>query len=287
MEKIRVYFDYNIYVLIQQGKFIYEKCNDIDIFYSVSHVEEYYKAIMSDTDLKHQEENEEMKDIIVNLSKNVILNPSKKRIIAINESFDDCLKRCENDDTRNIVNKNGEKLYSINKKAVDELHDKDKSTKNNTNISKELIWEREEVKNELNGFDVYLKNYLLNYRKTLMSQYGKRAYTKELDICVPTGFKLVQGCFKNGYDSFSLLELVIEFLNNILCKCGYNKDEDKRKTQSGIHDCSHIIYSTYCDYFISRDSRLTNRANAIFFYLGLDTKAINLEEFINMLERKK
>ena len=98
----------------------------------------------------------------------------------------------------------------------------------------------------------------------------------------PKEFILERECLKKEY-SFALLEMVIEFLNNdVLCACGYCKDKTERTTQSGIHDVSYMIYSTYCNYFASKDSNCVKRVETIYCYLGLNTHAIHLDEFLNM-----
>lgn len=43
-KKIRAYFDYNVYDILLRDFWEYQENKNIDIFYSVAHVEEYFKA---------------------------------------------------------------------------------------------------------------------------------------------------------------------------------------------------------------------------------------------------
>lgn len=95
MEKrLRVYFDYNVYDLIQRNKFSYTKRNDIDVFLSVSHVEEFFKAKENDVENKNEEKLQNIQELMKNLSKSgILLKPSKSRIVAQKEAFEVCLDR--------------------------------------------------------------------------------------------------------------------------------------------------------------------------------------------------
>lgn len=150
-------------------------------------------------------------------------------------------------------------------------------------MSKKEIWERVEVTNELKKFGTYYELYKKCQKVALINKYGYNVICLINEREFPEEFQLKYKCFEKNSYSFALLELVIEYLNNVLCGCGYNKDRSVAKTCSGIHDVSHIIYSSYCNYFVSCDKGLVARANAIYEYLGLDTQAISVKEFENML----
>ena len=142
---------------------------------------------------------------------------------------------------------------------------------------------RPEVIECLRMFPKFYECYEDISKNVLLKTYGLKAFWLEnYNQKPPKEFILERECFKKEY-SFALLEMVIEFLNNdVLCACGYCKGKTERTTQSGIHDVSHMIYSTYCNYFVSKDSNCVKRAEAIYYYLGLTTHAIHLDEFLNM-----
>lgn len=266
--------------MIIRKKFIYDKQNDIDVFYSVAHVEEFFKAEKNDMKNANTEKLQEMKSLIKSLSKTgVILNPSMKQIIAKEETFEMCLKRVRTYDTRENVQRNGENLFSVIKEKKAKLQENDSTVINNSNLNSKEIWKRPEISEELKTFGSYYEAAKKMQTVLLLSCYGLEGAAILRKVQLPKDFRLYYRCFENDEYVFSLLELVIEYLNNVLCSCGYHKDKTVDKTRSGIHDVSHIIYSTYCHYFVSQDRGLIARANAIFEYLGLTTKAITLEEF--------
>lgn len=228
---------------------------------------------------------EKMKKLMISISKQgIILNPSEQRIIAKRETFDECLIRVMKYDTRNIVERNGRYLDELNKENIKILQKKEHAVKNNSNLNAKEIWKRPEVINELSKFDEYYKNYVYASQILLYQNYGGEASSVLKKKKLPPKFQLHYKCFDTYDYEFSLLEMIIEYLNNLLCKCGYHKDKNVAKTCSGIHDVSHMIYATYCHYFVSCDSGLVERANAIYEYLGLEVKAIAVEDFRNKFQ---
>ena len=45
-----------------------------------------------------------------------------------------------------------------------------------------------------------------------------------------------------------------------------------------------MIYSTYCNYFVTDDRNLIPRAKAIFYYLKIPTEVLTLDEFLEKME---
>ena len=82
------------------------------------------------------------------------------------------------------------------------------------------------------------------------------------------------------------MEIIFEFLHSTLNKCGYNRDK-KTTVISGIYDTTHSIYGTYCDYFVSSDDRLRKRISAIYYYLGVSTKVVTFNDFLNIADESK
>lgn len=276
----RIYLDYNVIEALSKDRICLPK-GDYDIYCSVAHGEEYYKACCNATS-EYLEAALQIKEIIKRIcKKGVVLNPSKKRVIAKVEKFEDCIERIKKYDTRDVVNKNGSLLFHNNKEAVSELRKADNKSTNNSNLSYNEIWLRPEVIKYIEYFPDFYNDYLNLSNNALLKIYGHKNFLRiKNNQKFPKEFTLAKDCFKKDY-SFALLEMVIEFLNdNVLCACGYCKDKTERTTQSGIHDVSHMIYATYCDYFVSKDSNLIKRAQAIYYYLGLNTQAINLNDWL-------
>lgn len=278
----RIYLDYNVIEDLSKERIPLPEGN-YDIFCSVAHGEEYYNACCNATE-EYKKAALKVKETLTTISKKgIVLNPEKNGIRAKPEKFDDCIDRIRKNDTRDFVNRNGSLMYQNNKEAVSKLKRLDVESVNNSNLTYDKIWLRPEVIERLGLFQNWYKNYDAASGYALLKAYGFKSFLLDKsNTKLPKEFNLERDCFKKEY-SFALLEMVMEFLNNdVLCTCGYCKDKTERTTQSGIHDVSHMIYATYCNFFVSKDANLVKRAKAIYYYLGLNTRAICLNEWLDM-----
>lgn len=119
--KIRIYLDYNIYDGICKKKIedsIFRNKNT-NVFLSVAHAEEYYKACKNDVEDENSDKLSDIFNEMISLTPNGILNPSKTRIKNINEKLNVCLERVRKYDTGNIVTNNGKALHEIQKESVE------------------------------------------------------------------------------------------------------------------------------------------------------------------------
>lgn len=285
--RIRVYLDYNIYDRICKN-IVDDKIfknNNVKIFLSVAHAEEYYKACKNDIDSKNYDKLTDTFNEMISLTSCGVLNPSKTRIINVNEKFNDCLERVKKHDTGDIVINNGKALYASQKESVDSFAKDNKKVKNYSNLSCNEIWNQKEVIEELNKFQEYIKIYKEIIFMQAVSSYG---FEQAKSICNINydGFQLKENSYSKLKNNYSLLECVIEFLHNVLGECGYNRDKKERTAISGIHDVQHSIYATYCNYFISEDSSFSKRTNAIYTYLGIETRVIDISQFEKAIQKK-
>ena len=61
--------------------------------------------------------------------------------------------------------------------------------------------------------------------------------------------------------------------------------QDKRTERSNMarsYDANHAYFASACDYFITNDRRTCNKANVLYYYYGMKTKAILFAEFIKI-----
>ena len=61
--------------------------------------------------------------------------------------------------------------------------------------------------------------------------------------------------------------------------------QDKRTERSNMarsYDTNHAYFASACDYFITNDRRTCNKANVLYYYYGMKTKAILFAEFIKI-----
>lgn len=81
-------------------------------------------------------------------------------------------------------------------------------------------------------------------------------------------------CFKKIKGNFKYIENMVDLVLRELNRIGY-KLEPMDKVTSSLHDHTHVIYATACDYFICGDSKLAGKAKAAYTYLGVPTQVIN------------
>ncbi len=95
--------------------------------------------------------------------------------------------------------------------------------------------------------------------------------------------------FSDIKEKFYLVETYIELAFQILEMSGMYEDREKIKKKKTIeqiarswtHDTSHVIYASYCEFFISNDEKLRNKAKAIYKFLEVPTVILDVNEFID------
>lgn len=287
----RVYFDTNIFEDIVKKK-IDININELNSFtniayyISTAHVEEYFIAVKNDSDNKYAQYNNGRKLLMSSLKLKGILNPSNTRIINKPEKFNDCLRRVKKYDTTDIMVQKGKKIYQEQSNFFKDLLLMNPAAQNNSNLAPEEIWDKDEVKCELAKFPDCIEKHNASVFQELKKVYGKRIALKIAPSKIITPFEIKQGCFEEISNQYSRMEIIFEFLHSTLNKCGYNRDK-KATVISGIYDTTHSIYGTYCDYFVSSDDRLRKRISAIYYYLGVSTKAITFNDFFNIADKPK
>lgn len=288
----RVYFDTNIF------EDIVKKVIDINIdelnrftniayYISTAHVEEYFIAIKNDPENKYTQYNDKRKLLMSSLKHKGILNPSKTRIINKPEKFDDCLERVEKYDTTAIMVQRGREIHQEQSNFFKNLLSANPDVQNNSNLDFKQIWDKDEVKCELAKFPDYVKKQNALVFQELEHAYGIYNVLEVTPSKIITPFEIKKGCFREITNQYSCMELVFEFLHSTLNKCGYNRDKKDATVISGIYDTAHSIYGTYCDYFVSSDDRLRKRISAIYYYLGVPTKVITFNDFLNIVDKPK
>ncbi|TCP97785.1 hypothetical protein EDC44_101169 [Cricetibacter osteomyelitidis] len=70
-----------------------------------------------------------------------------------------------------------------------------------------------------------------------------------------------------------LIENIIDNTMKVLLEIGFYS-ESKNKVVSNLHDTTHCIYASYCDYFITRDKRLYEKIKVIYEFLSIPTEII-------------
>ncbi len=81
--------------------------------------------------------------------------------------------------------------------------------------------------------------------------------------------------------SHEVLEHVFEVLMNYLEEIRF-RPEDVKLSRSRMHDVTHSIYATKADYFITGDNRFYHKVRAVYDYLGVPTKVLSRDEFLQL-----
>lgn len=80
---------------------------------------------------------------------------------------------------------------------------------------------------------------------------------------------------------------VFHTLFNLLDFACYHKDKQTEHSNvARMYDASHIYYAQLCDYFVSQDKRLKYKAEAVYSYLGIETRVISTTDYIRDFLKK-
>lgn len=66
--------------------------------------------------------------------------------------------------------------------------------------------------------------------------------------------------------------------------------QDKRTSRSNLarsYDANHAYFASACDYFVTNDQRTCNKAKVLYYYFGMNTKAVSFGEFKQLTINKK
>lgn len=81
--------------------------------------------------------------------------------------------------------------------------------------------------------------------------------------------------------SHALTERTLELVMNHLEEIRY-RPEKVSKSRSRMHDVTHAIYAASTDYLVSNDPRFLEKARVAYQYLGIKTKVLSLERFMEL-----
>ena len=279
-----VYFDYNIYDGLAKARIHLPEnySQHFKIYVSVAHAEEFFNAVDKNNSEKNNEYLEKLYALLTSeLNSRGVLNPSRRKVIYLPEDFKSTLQRVKNRDTRNTIEHDTKDICEFQKKMFELFCSQDELVKYNSTLSHEEIWKRPEVMSILANFHETIVNRNNSMFLNLLRDYSfEEALLSTIDGYLEP-FDLEQNISKRESLTFHKLEFLIEFLQNVLNCCGYNKDNKPRKVKSGIYDTEHAIYATYCDYFVTEDEKLAKRLNAIYYFLGFETRCLPFEQWCN------
>lgn len=255
----KIYIDMNVYNKILSDndirKKFYELKDTNKFFFSPAHVEEVYLSKVNCTNDIYLENIKKRINLIKDLTNNTALHPNfKKPIYEFKNAFDTLMFNVESYPTDKIIENLSISKVKHEKDDFKKLLNNNKEMKNLSNRSETEIWKIEHVSNSL------------KIRKLIFG---------------PLGFNLNPKSFNYIKSDFRSLEFSVSALFDTLTGCGYVMEKDNKTAISSTHDISHAIYATYCDFLISTDKKFIKKCKAVYSYLGVPTKVLKFDDFVN------
>lgn len=260
--KKKLYLDFNVLIYLKDSEDINLinsiqnlKEKDYLIVFSPAHIEEV--AVSEKRYNQPREKTDKDLDFISNFTKNNSLRPvTRNNCILFNESPHECYQRVIKDYSKNDL------AELIEKNVLEDAHTNPISEPREMNNKKpeDLLQ------------DIKTKKYIL--QKLVNNQIIEKKHIK----------KALQWKFKDIKSKFYIFEAYVDMSARYLEKLGFFREKTK-KYRSRLHDVSHIIYSAYCDVFVTNDKKLYNKTKAIYSSLNIDTKIYMKDEFIKKYNR--
>lgn len=272
---LRIYLDQNVYIKaldeeIDKEKLIsYRKKNDFEFVYGAAHMEEIYR-VASDSDSPYKEKMPELLKVIKDITASIELLPTSEGIIVKTEPPESCYRRVKEIDTTKRVEIDSILKFFIDTDNNKNMLDEDKHNQFISMLSAKEVWKNKTIEkliNDLNNDSVNIVNRYNNGNETNVLRLAG------LDRHLNAGFNFRRGKYGARLQHcFDELEYTIEILMRVLNLCGYNSEKNERTAVSSAHDVTHCIYGTKCDYLITMDKRFAKRCEAVYEFIGADTK---------------
>jgi hypothetical protein len=154
-----------------------------------------------------------------------------------------------------FVDKSPYEVYGLFNPLVMQIKKVIKDLSNNFNIDEELKTKLEIDKNIINNLTA--SEFIKKYGSIIISYVNNTSST-----------------LQEKFQSFF----------NILNAVGYWSDKAwKGSNLNRIYDANHAFYASACDYFVTNDKRTMMKANFLYKYYKINTKALSFDEFLNIL----
>lgn len=283
-----LYLDHNIYIETVNKKelmgILCELKYEFEYLYSSAHIQEAFRVAMNSSS-KNKDNVPMLLKNISKLTNNNELVSSESEIIIKKEDPLECYNRAKKFDIRDRIKSDSYTRYKVDREHYKDMLEEDKKNKGISTIKFDKIWEEDVIKNLLTEFN---QSMPINISHFNLSEDVRKAAEMGIDYTLPL-FYISKGMYKDLKNSHKKLEYTIEILFRLLNYCGYNAEKKESTIISSTHDVTHAIYATKADYLISADQRFVNKCQAVYYYLGVDTKVIylNQDDIINYFKNKQ
>ncbi|MGF6191487.1 hypothetical protein [Serratia sp. 2723] len=310
-----IYIDYNIILDILDRKQENEiemitslKAREFCFFYSPAHIEEVArglncgkidrdKAISRLNEISSITENHELLPYYSSTF-NILASPHGVKGIQIaNEHPLECFERIHGSIESNVIAENNQRdVITEGQDKFSSLDEKNKSIRlneiNRLDPLTDILGNISIKERLINGF-ISLQVKSDTIEELMQQGYQIHPYTEVKDKFIShlAQNKLIQSheyysylanallsppekCYYKMKSNFDFIQNMVDIVMKELMRYGY-KLESTTKAESTLHDHTHVIYATACDYFICKDKRLVEKAKATYAYLGVNTEVIN------------
>ena len=135
---------------------------------------------------------------------------------------------------------------------------------------------------------LYFEKYNdLEYRKRIGSsadifnELTESEFSELVCMSSPPGH--LKSDFKNLVHHEEIRDAIYS-LHNTMDLMSYKQDKSSRTQRSSAHDIEHLIYGSQCDYFVTNDSNLRQRATEIYRFLEFPVRVLSLSEISSLLD---
>lgn len=278
----KVYFDFNILNDLIVDDITQNKNFKHKPYISVAHGEEFFKMTKNNCSESNLDSIKKKDAILRRFSKNGIIGPSSyvRAVCIIYKNFDDMINTSKVYDSTNKIKKDSEYNFKLHKEIARIVKLNNKECINYSNLSHDEIWQQKELHESLKHL-----NYVLSMRKQAYTKLLPYIKLTEQDFEKSVRRVMKHYDFKNSFNEYLrynlwALESIIEILFNLLDGYGYNRDKNKRVAESSVYDTQHAINASFCDIFVTNDEHFLKKVKAVYWYLGVKTEVLNLQEYI-------
>lgn len=144
------------------------------------------------------------------------------------------------------------------------------------------------INNSVREFNVDRDRFvgLLDWRKEEVNNIAPKdimerlnnAMMEKLNVDIPLYLKSTEA---SGITLYHTLFNLLDFA------CFHKDKKGDHVNIARMYDAFHAYYASICDIFVSRDKRMRYKTMAVYHYLGVKTKVMDLKEYIDYLQEKK
>ena len=144
------------------------------------------------------------------------------------------------------------------------------------------------INNSVNSFNVNRDSFvgILDWRKEEVNNIEPKdiierlnnAMIEKLNVDIPFYLKSTEA---SGITLYHTLFNLLDFA------CFHKDKKGDHVNIARMYDAFHAYYASICDIFVSRDKRMRYKTMAVYHYLGVKTKVMDLKEYIDYLQEKK